>query len=74
MTRAEYDRAVPELVCYGLSVAHEGAIPGSGLRFIYFATDSVPGGPLYEISEAKEPSEIASLELPRLSGRQRACS
>jgi len=37
-------------------VAHEGAIPGSGLRFIYFATDSAPGGPLYEISEAKEPS------------------
>jgi catechol 2,3-dioxygenase-like lactoylglutathione lyase family enzyme len=56
MTRAEYDRAVPELVRSGLSVAHEGAIPGSGLRFIYFATDSMPGGPLYEISEAREPS------------------
>ena len=53
MTRAEYDRAVPELVRSGLSVAHEGAIGGT--RFIYFATDSVPGGLLYEIAEVKEP-------------------
>ena len=61
MTRAEFDRAVPELVRSGLSVAHEGAIPGSGIRFIYFATDSVPGGPLYEISETKEPSIYAMM-------------
>ena len=25
-------------------IPHEGAMPGIGLRFIYFATDSVPGG------------------------------
>jgi catechol 2,3-dioxygenase-like lactoylglutathione lyase family enzyme len=56
MSRAEYDRAVPELIGSGLSVAHEGVIPGSGMRFIYFATDSVPGGPLFEISEAREPA------------------
>ncbi len=56
VTRAEYDRAVPELIRFGLPVAHEGTIPGSGIRFIYFATDSVAGGPLYEISESKEPS------------------
>ena len=53
MTRAEYDRTVPELVRSGVSVAHEGAIGGT--RFIYFATDSVPGGLLYEIAEVKEP-------------------
>jgi len=55
MTRAEYDRTVPELLRSGVPVAHEGTIPGSGIRFVYFATDNAPGGPLYEISEAKEP-------------------
>lgn len=61
MTRAEYDRAVPELVRSGLPVAHEGVIPGSGIRFIYFATNSVPGGPMFEISEAREPSIYAGM-------------
>ncbi|MGE0679866.1 MAG: hypothetical protein AB7P69_03005 [Candidatus Binatia bacterium] len=37
-----------------MTPAHEGALPGSGIRFVYFATDSVPGGLLYEMADLKE--------------------
>ena len=37
----------------GVSPAHEGALPGSGIRFVYFATDSIPGGLLYEMADLK---------------------
>ena len=39
----------------GVTAAHEGALPGSGIRFVYFATDAIPGGLLYEMAEVKEP-------------------
>ena len=38
----------------GVTAAHEGVVPGSGIRFVYFATDSIPGGLLYEMAELKE--------------------
>jgi hypothetical protein len=39
----------------GVTPAHEGALPGSGIRFVYLATDSSPGGLLYEMAGVKEP-------------------
>ena len=55
VTRAEYDRTMKEVRARGVQPAHEGALPGSGIRFVYFATDSIPGGLLYEMAEVKEP-------------------
>jgi catechol 2,3-dioxygenase-like lactoylglutathione lyase family enzyme len=56
MTRPEYDEAVGRLRRQGVEAVHEGSIPGSGIRFIYYATDTAPGGLVYEISEGREPS------------------
>jgi catechol 2,3-dioxygenase-like lactoylglutathione lyase family enzyme len=56
MTRAEYDRERERIRARGTIAVHEGAIPGSGIRFAYFATDDVSGGFLYEIAEVKEPA------------------
>jgi catechol 2,3-dioxygenase-like lactoylglutathione lyase family enzyme len=55
VTRPEYDRTMAAMRERGVMPAHEGAIPGSGIRFVYFATDSSPGGILYEMAEVKEP-------------------
>jgi catechol 2,3-dioxygenase-like lactoylglutathione lyase family enzyme len=55
VTRAEYDRTMKEVRARGVQPAHEGTLPGSGIRFVYFATDSIPGGLLYEMAEVKEP-------------------
>ena len=55
VTRAEYDRTMKEVRARGVQPAHEGVLPGSGIRFVYFATDSIPGGLLYEMAEVKEP-------------------
>jgi hypothetical protein len=70
MTRAEYDLAVERLVRSGVQLAHEGAIPGSGIRFIYFATESAPGGLVYEISEAKEPPIYETMMMIRDTARK----
>jgi len=51
LTRAEYDATMTADLRDGLTVAHEGAIPGSGVRFAYFATDATPGGLMYEIAD-----------------------
>ena len=56
MTRPEYDEAVARLLRSGVQLAHEGAVPGSGIRFVYFATETAAGGFVYEISEAREPA------------------
>lgn len=55
VTRAEYDQTMAAVRARGVTPAHEGALPGSGIRFVYFATDSSPGGLLYEMAEVKEP-------------------
>jgi catechol 2,3-dioxygenase-like lactoylglutathione lyase family enzyme len=70
MTRAEYDPAVERIVRSGVQLAHEGAIPGSGIRFIYFATESAPGGLVYEISEAKEPPIYETMMMIRDTARK----
>jgi catechol 2,3-dioxygenase-like lactoylglutathione lyase family enzyme len=55
VTRVEYDQTMASLRARGVTPAHEGAAPRSGIRFVYFATDSIPGGLLYEMAEVKEP-------------------
>jgi catechol 2,3-dioxygenase-like lactoylglutathione lyase family enzyme len=55
VTRAEYDQTMETVRARGVTPAHEGALAGSGIRFVYFATDSSPGGLLYEMAEVKEP-------------------
>jgi catechol 2,3-dioxygenase-like lactoylglutathione lyase family enzyme len=62
LTRAEYDETMERLVAAGVRVAHEGKIPGAGVRFAYFATDVAPGGLTYEIADV--------MELPTLSFMQ----
>ncbi|MGH7805789.1 MAG: VOC family protein [Candidatus Binatia bacterium] len=55
LTRAGYEKTRGAARERGLIAVHEGSIPGSGIRFAYFATDDAPGGFLYEIAEVKEP-------------------
>jgi len=55
VTRAEYDQTMTAARARGVKPAHEGSLPGSGIRFVYFATDSNPGGLFYEMAEVKEP-------------------
>lgn len=55
VTRAEYGPARERILASGVKIAHEGSMPGSGIRFVYFETGDGPGGLLYEMSEAKEP-------------------
>ena len=53
VTRAEYDETMKAALARGVQPAHEGVVPGSTIRFVYFATDSVPGGLLYEMADLK---------------------
>jgi catechol 2,3-dioxygenase-like lactoylglutathione lyase family enzyme len=55
VTRAEYDEARSRILASGARLAHEGSIPGSGIRFVYFDTDAKGGGLFYEMAEVKEP-------------------
>ena len=56
LTRADYDATRERVLASGITVAHEGSIPGNGIRFVYFATDAVPGGFLYEMADVLEPA------------------
>jgi catechol 2,3-dioxygenase-like lactoylglutathione lyase family enzyme len=55
VTRPEYDEIMAAAERDGMRTIHEGVVPGSEVRFAYFATESAPGGLVYEISEAMEP-------------------
>lgn len=57
LNRTDYDATMQQQRAAGVAVVHEGSIPGSGVRFAYFATDdaSAPGGLLYEIADVLEP-------------------
>ena len=69
MTRAEYDRECERILGTGVIAAHEGSIPGNGVRFAYFATDGVPGGFYYEIAEVKEPPVYEMMMMIRDAAR-----
>src|SRR5207245_6600361 len=51
LSRTEYDETMARLLAAGAIVAHEGSIPGTGVRFAYFATDAFPGGFMYEMAD-----------------------
>jgi len=63
LTRAEYDATMTAHVRDGLAVAHEGVIPGSGVRFAYFATDAAPGGLMYEIADVIDSPAYALMQM-----------
>jgi len=63
LTRAEYDATMAASRRDGLSVAHEGVIPGSGVRFAYFATDALPGGLMYEIADVMDSPAHALMQM-----------
>lgn len=63
LTRAEYDATVARLQAAGTPIAHEGTIPGSGVRFAYFATDTAAGGLLFEIADVMEPGIYPMMQM-----------
>ncbi|MCC6849847.1 MAG: VOC family protein [Deltaproteobacteria bacterium] len=63
LTRAEYDAACARLAAAGVSVAHEGAMMGGGVRFAYFATDAAAGGVMYEIADVAEPAVFPMMRM-----------
>jgi hypothetical protein len=69
MTRAEYDAERERIRKRGIVATHEGSIPGSGIRFAYFATNEAPGGFYYEIAEVKEPPVYEMMMMIRDAAR-----
>jgi catechol 2,3-dioxygenase-like lactoylglutathione lyase family enzyme len=63
LTRAEYDATMAAHLRDGATVAHEGVIPGSGVRFAYFATDATPGGLMYEIADVIDSPAYALMQM-----------
>jgi catechol 2,3-dioxygenase-like lactoylglutathione lyase family enzyme len=63
LTRAEYDATMARALAAGTAVAHEGAMAGGGVRFAYFATDTVPGGLTYEIADVAEPTVFPMMQM-----------
>ncbi len=53
--RRGYDSELARLKSAGVQLAHEGWLAGNGPRFAFFATDGVPGGFQYEISDVADP-------------------
>jgi hypothetical protein len=70
LSRDEYDATIERLSATGTPIVHEGSIPGSGVRFAYYATDSVPGGLLYEIADVMEPHIYPLMEMIRNAAHQ----
>ena len=63
LSRAEYDATMKRLLAAGAVVAHEGVVPGAGVRFAYFATDTVAGGLMYEIADVMEPQAYPLMKM-----------
>jgi len=62
-TREQYDAAVARERAAGTAVAHAGTTDAESGRFAYFATDSAPGGTIYEVSEGMEPMSAALMQM-----------
>jgi catechol 2,3-dioxygenase-like lactoylglutathione lyase family enzyme len=71
LTRVDYDATMERQRAAGVAIVHEGSLPGSGVRFAYFATDeaSTPGGLLYEIADVLEPQIYPVMQLIRDAAR-----
>ncbi len=62
LTRADYDRRYAALVRQGFTIVQEGRLRKGGPRVAYFATDTMPGGTIFEISDLAEPGIYEALE------------
>ena len=69
LTRMEYDATMAAHLKEGGTVAHEGVIPGSGVRFAYFATDSAPGGLMYEIADVMDSPAYTLMQMVAAAAR-----
>jgi catechol 2,3-dioxygenase-like lactoylglutathione lyase family enzyme len=63
VTHDEYDGVMKRMLDDGVAVAHSGAMAAAGVRFAYFATDTAPGGLLYEIADVLEPQIYPLMEM-----------
>lgn len=62
LTRTDYDRRYADLVQQGFTIVQEGRIRKGGPRVAYFATDTIPGGTIFEISDLAQPEVYEALE------------
>ena len=70
LSREEYDAVRQTLHAGGTAIAHEGTIPVVGLRFVYYATDTVPGGLMYEIADVQQPQIYPAMEMVAQAARE----
>jgi hypothetical protein len=70
LTREEYDAVRQTIAASGTAIAHEGTVPVVGLRFVYCATDSVPGGMMYEIADVQQPHIYPAMEMVAQAARE----
>lgn len=54
LTRDEYDRHYTNLIKKGFNVLQQGSLRKDGPRVAYFATDTFPGGIVFEIADLTE--------------------
>jgi catechol 2,3-dioxygenase-like lactoylglutathione lyase family enzyme len=63
VTRDGYDDVMKRMTDTGVEVVHEGRLAAADVRFAYFATDTAPGGLLYEIADVLEPQIYPMMEM-----------
>jgi catechol 2,3-dioxygenase-like lactoylglutathione lyase family enzyme len=69
LTRADYDRVMQSSLRDGLRPIHEGIVAGVGVRFAYFATETAPGGLVFEIADVMEPHIYPVMEMIAATAR-----
>ena len=63
LTRAEYDATLSRMRSTGVAVAQEGVVPGSGVRFAYFAVSDDANSLMFEIADVMEPMIHSRMKL-----------
>ena len=61
-TPEDYDATRARLEREKLPVAHEGVVPGAGIRFVYYATQAPPGGLYFEMADALAPAFVPVMQ------------
>ena len=62
LTCADFDKRKARLLDQGFKIAQKCTIPSSGVRLVYFATDTIPGGLIFEISDLLEPEHYERIQ------------
>ena len=70
VTRDEYDEVMSRMLKDRIDVVHAGAMAAVNVRFAYFATDTAPGGLLYEIADLLEPGIYPLIEMIAAAARE----